>query len=339
MCWRPRWGSVSSGCNSPLTYVPDIVAYRFTTETVSNSNSIRGRFFATGAGRRKNQSGATKTQSALLEAMEEHQLTQDGVCHALPTILLSPHKTRRGDWHLSAAGISNWIASDAPFTGLSGSSSRTGTATRQRSPQSDPRATGAILPPPLLRALRQQARQIHVADALLDHLPALLRACAIRRRSAAVCRRAASWHCCALHRPMRYCSKVKRYCRNICKQYFPPSPGTIRCCAAISPPASAMQNPDARSRHPLRWHDPLSLRAAGQRLFANWAARGVKARNIAIDSQSPADLHPATRTGIGFGVLLGVIWIGSLSYSLNLGYVLAFWLAACGLLSMFWCFS
>ena len=82
----------------------------------------------------------------------------------------------------------------------------------------------------------------------------------------------------------------------------------------------------------------LSLRAAGQRLFANWAARRQGSKHPPLILNHRQIYILPTRTGIGFGVLLGVIWIGSLNYSLNLGYVLAFWLAACGLLSMFWCF-
>ena len=82
----------------------------------------------------------------------------------------------------------------------------------------------------------------------------------------------------------------------------------------------------------------LSLRAAGQRLFANWAARRQGSKHPPLILNHRLIYILPTRAGIGFGVLLSVIWIGSLNYSLNLGYVLAFWLAACGLLSMFWCF-
>src|SRR5574343_303530 len=82
----------------------------------------------------------------------------------------------------------------------------------------------------------------------------------------------------------------------------------------------------------------FSLRNAGQRLFANWAAKRQGSQRPPLILNHRLVYILPTRAGFGFGVLLGVIWIGSLNYSLNLGYVLAFWLAACGLLSMFWCF-
>ena len=118
-----------------------------------------------------------KTQSALLEAMEEHQLTQDGVCHALPEpffVIATQNPARQiGTYPLPESQLDRFLMrlslgypEPAAERALLRGSDR----------HSLIRELQAILPPPLLQALQQQARQIHVADALLDYLQALLHA-------------------------------------------------------------------------------------------------------------------------------------------------------------------
>lgn len=80
------------------------------------------------------------------------------------------------------------------------------------------------------------------------------------------------------------------------------------------------------------------LQTMAQRRFAQWAARrqGTTRPPLVLNHRQIYILP--TRAGVGFAMLLLIIWIGSLNYSLNLGYMLAFWLAGAGLLSMFQCF-
>lgn len=118
-----------------------------------------------------------KTQSALLEAMEERQLTQDGVCHALPEpffVIATQNPARQiGTYPLPESQLDRFLMrlslgypEPAAERALLRSSDR----------HSLIRELPAILPPPQLQTLQQQARQIHVADALLDYLQALLHA-------------------------------------------------------------------------------------------------------------------------------------------------------------------
>lgn len=81
-----------------------------------------------------------------------------------------------------------------------------------------------------------------------------------------------------------------------------------------------------------------SLRHAARNRFAKWAAsrQGSARPPLRLDHRQIYILP--TRAGIGYGLLLLTIWIGSLNYSLNLGYLLGFWLAGVGLLSMLQCF-
>lgn len=118
-----------------------------------------------------------KTQSALLEAMEEHQLTQDGVCHTLPEpffVIATQNPARQiGTYPLPESQLDRFLmrlSLGYPDP----------TAERALLRGSDRhsliRELQAMLPPPQLQALQQRVRQIHVADALLDYLQALLHA-------------------------------------------------------------------------------------------------------------------------------------------------------------------
>lgn len=80
------------------------------------------------------------------------------------------------------------------------------------------------------------------------------------------------------------------------------------------------------------------LRARLRTQFAHWAARRQGSTHPPLVLNHRQIYILPTGAGIGFGVLLLVIWVGSLNYSLNLGYLLGFWLAGTALLSMLQCF-
>jgi MoxR-like ATPase len=117
-----------------------------------------------------------KTQSALLEAMEEHQVTLDGATHRLPrpffVIATQNPVNQVGTFHLPESQLDRFlmrIGLGYPDEMLE----------RKLLRGEDRREMAAALPPSLasedLAALQQAAGAVHVADALLDYIQALVR--------------------------------------------------------------------------------------------------------------------------------------------------------------------
>lgn len=118
-----------------------------------------------------------KTQSALLEAMEERQLTQDGISHKLPEpffVIATQNPARQiGTYPLPESQLDRFLMRlslgypdpTAERMLLRGTARQT--LIRDLTP---------VLQPEQLLQLQYQATQMHVADALLDYLQALLHA-------------------------------------------------------------------------------------------------------------------------------------------------------------------
>ena len=118
-----------------------------------------------------------KTQSALLEAMEERQLTLDGQTRPLPDpffVIATQNPAQQiGTYPLPESQLDRFLMRlslgyppPAAERDLLRGSDR----------QAMLRTLPARLPPDTLQPLQQAARQIHVADALLDYIMALLQA-------------------------------------------------------------------------------------------------------------------------------------------------------------------
>ena len=131
---------VSSACSSPPTCCRRTSsACRSTTRRRGASNSIPGPVFAHVLLADEINRAPPRTQSALLEAMAEHQVTVDGTTHALPRSVLRHRHAESGRpcRHLSAARFAARPLPAAAHAGLSGRGRRTRAARRQRSPRPD----------------------------------------------------------------------------------------------------------------------------------------------------------------------------------------------------------
>ncbi|MFO1379563.1 MAG: MoxR family ATPase [Chitinivorax sp.] len=118
-----------------------------------------------------------KTQSALLEAMEERQLTQDGVSHTLPQpffVIATQNPARQiGTYPLPESQLDRFLmrlSLGYPDPAAERMLLR-GTARQELIRELTP-----VLQPQQLLQLQHRATQVHVADALLDYLQALLHA-------------------------------------------------------------------------------------------------------------------------------------------------------------------
>lgn len=117
-----------------------------------------------------------KTQSALLEAMEEHQVTAEGETRALPEpffVIATQNPLRQvGTFPLPESQLDRFLMrielgfpdAAAERALLQGDDRRAMLATLE-----------AAITPDQLSALQAKAREVHVADALLDYAQALLR--------------------------------------------------------------------------------------------------------------------------------------------------------------------
>lgn len=118
-----------------------------------------------------------KTQSALLEAMEERQLTQDGVPHRLPEpffVIATQNPARQiGTYPLPESQLDRFLMrlSLGYPDPVAERALLRGTARQQMI-----RELQSALSPEQLLQLQQQATRLHVSDALLDYLQALLHA-------------------------------------------------------------------------------------------------------------------------------------------------------------------
>lgn len=118
-----------------------------------------------------------KTQSALLEAMEERQLTQDGISHTLPQpffVIATQNPARQiGTYPLPESQLDRFLmrlSLGYPDPAAERMLLR-GTARQELIRELTP-----VLQPQQLLQLQHRATQVHVADALLDYLQALLHA-------------------------------------------------------------------------------------------------------------------------------------------------------------------
>ncbi len=117
-----------------------------------------------------------KTQSALLEAMEEHQVTAEGETRPLPEpffVIATQNPLRQvGTFPLPESQLDRFLMRiDLGFPGE--------TAERALLQGDDRREMVAHLSPAIspeaLQGFQARAREVHVADALLDYVQALLR--------------------------------------------------------------------------------------------------------------------------------------------------------------------
>jgi len=117
-----------------------------------------------------------KAQSALLEAMEERQVSVEGVSYTLPEPFFvvatqNPHE-QLGTYALPESQLDRFLMRVS--LGYPDAASE-----RQVLVQGERRdlinETPAMLSPAQVQALQAQARQIHVSDALLDYVQALVR--------------------------------------------------------------------------------------------------------------------------------------------------------------------
>ncbi|WP_435100138.1 AAA family ATPase [Arhodomonas sp. AD133] len=117
-----------------------------------------------------------KTQSALLEAMEEHQATVDGISRRLPepffVIATQNPGSQTGTYPLPESQLDRFLLSlEMGYPDHA--------AERELLQGADRRALidglDSLLDAEALLALRQQAREIHVANALIDYVQALLK--------------------------------------------------------------------------------------------------------------------------------------------------------------------
>src|SRR5438067_601118 len=78
----------------------------------------------------------------------------------------------------------------------------------------------------------------------------------------------------------------------------------------------------------------LSVKGGLRASTAEWLSRRITAQGSDITlSQRQVFILP-TRAGLGFGLLLILLFIGSLNYDLAMGYALTFVLAACAMVDM-----
>ena len=146
-----------------------------------------------------------KTQSALLEAMEEHQVTADGETHPLPepffVIATQNPVDQVGTFPLPESQLDRFLMRiELGYPGRASSGSCCSGSDRR-----DLLATlvPALTPQQLLR-LQRDVPQVHASDALLDYVQAIAALHAPGRRSSRpACRRAPRSRCCAPRRPGR----------------------------------------------------------------------------------------------------------------------------------------
>lgn len=116
-----------------------------------------------------------KTQSALLEAMEEQQVTADGTTHALPTpffVVATRNPTEQtGTFALPESQLDRFLMQIRLGYPDPAQERALLTGTDRRSLISQ---QPAIIDPETLLALQDAVPQVHVSDALLDYLQALI---------------------------------------------------------------------------------------------------------------------------------------------------------------------
>ena len=117
-----------------------------------------------------------KTQSALLEAMEEHQVTVEGETRALPTpffVIATQNPTHQiGTFPLPESQLDRFLLRiDMGYPDTQAERELLAGADRRDMIDS----MSAVFEPEKLRLLQQRARETHVADALLDYIQAILR--------------------------------------------------------------------------------------------------------------------------------------------------------------------
>ena len=116
-----------------------------------------------------------KTQSALLEAMEEHQVTIDGNTHALPkpffVIATQNPKHHIGTFALPESQLDRFLMRIT--LGYPDSQSERALLKNQGG-RANASSIQAVCDIDTLLGLQQQVHQVHVSDALLDYLQALI---------------------------------------------------------------------------------------------------------------------------------------------------------------------
>jgi uncharacterized protein (DUF58 family) len=80
-----------------------------------------------------------------------------------------------------------------------------------------------------------------------------------------------------------------------------------------------------------------ALRLAWRRLFARWVARRIPAARSVVLGHHNIFILP-TRQGLGFLLVLGLMFIGAVNYEISLAFALVFLLLAMFLLSIFYTF-
>lgn len=82
----------------------------------------------------------------------------------------------------------------------------------------------------------------------------------------------------------------------------------------------------------------VSVKTGLRASTAEWLSRRITAQGSDITLNQRQVFILPTRAGLGFGLLLILLFVGSLNYNLAMGYALTFVLAACAMVDMHMCF-
>ena len=275
-----------------------------------------------------------KAQSALLEAMEEHQVTLDGQTLALPepffVIATQNPQDQAGTFPLPESQLDRFLmrvhlgypAAAAERELLNGVDRRDLVNTLP---------TAASLE--VLQDLQQRVNEVHVSGALLDYVQALVAhsrlAPGFERRSFAACghRPAARGARLCAHRrarrrhPGARAGGVRRGGRSI----------AYACATAAHRPWHGCSRPfQSRKKMP-------SIRQAASNTLRAWAARRHGRDALPLKIQRRRVYILPTRFGLILAAVLVAMLIAGLNYNSNLGLAFAFLMASMALVAMHHC--
>jgi uncharacterized protein (DUF58 family) len=271
-----------------------------------------------------------RTQSALLEAMEEQQVTVEGETRALPrpffVIATQNPSDQLGTYPLPESQLDRFLmcitlgypdrASEREL--LAGQDRRE--AVQQLRP---------VMSPEGLMQAQQAVLAVHASNALLDYLQALIAATrsgawfveGLSPRAGIAVLRAAKAHALLDRRDHVAPDDIQAILVQTAAHRLIPVSGAGRGRAGQVRAMIEAVIDLAAARRPLRRH------------IDGWfQARSPRTDSLLLTQRNVYILP--TRAGLMFCFTLGVLLIASINYQLNLGYLLTFLLAGSGLVSM-----
>ncbi len=277
-----------------------------------------------------------KTQSALLEAMEEHQVTVEGETRALPMpffVIATQNPTDQlGTYPLPESQLDRFLM--CITLGYPDRKSE-----RELLAGGDRREAIArldnVMSPLELVAAQKAVQSVHASEALLDYLQAdhpgdalgrVVRrgpVAARRRGGAARCARAGAARWPRLRRPRRH------PVRPAADDRASPDPGRGRGPR----PQRAGAGDDRGGAAAVSAAEALPPPFAVRRRVRAWLTSRLPRTDTQLLTQGNIYILP-TRAGWLFALTLIVLLLASINYQLNLGYVLTFLLAGSGIVSM-----